>query len=147
MNSFCFILIGCCLLVSNILCQSAFGLYADLLLGLSDQGLYDAALAGLTGNCKVNKGSTTSACDLYAVVRLSNGTWIGLPDLVGTGCVRAPDFPKRQSTCWGPPNTYTNYNTTPTPICTGSGIKNAANMIRIAINRGWCKLPLCIKYP
>ena len=117
MNRFCLILIGF-LIVSSTVCQSVYGLYADLLLGLSDQGLYDAALAGLTGNCKINKGSATSACDLYAIVKLNNGTWIGLPDLLGTGCVKAPDFPKKMNVCWGSPNTYPTYNTTPTPICT-----------------------------
>lgn len=145
MNKFCFMLIGC-LLVSSAVCQSPYGLYADLLLSLSDQGLFDAALAGRTFNCRISRGTSTTACDLYATAGLDNGTWTGLPDLYGTGCV-VGDFPKAIRTCWGAPNTYPNYNSTPTPICTPSGIKNAANMIRIAINRGWCKLPICIRYP
>ena len=146
MNKFCFMLIGC-LIVSSIVCQSAYGLYADLLLGLSDQGLFDAALSGRTFNCRLSRGALSTACDFYATATLDNGTSIGLPDLYGSGCVVGPDFPKAINTCWPAPNTYPNYNSTTTPICTSSGIKNAANMIRIAINRGWCKLPICIRYP
>ena len=146
MNKFCFMLIGC-LLVSTTVCQSPYGLYADLLLGLSDQALFDTALAGRTYNCRVTRGASTAACDLYATAGLASGTFTGLPDLYGSGCVVAPDFPKRVNTCFPAPNTYPNYNSTPTPICTGSGVKNAANMIRIAINRGWCRLPICIGYP
>jgi hypothetical protein len=136
-----------CLLILGSMCGSQWGLYADLLLGLSDQGLFDAGIAGLTGNCKITRGTSTSACDLYAIVKKDDGTWIGLPDLIGTGCVVAPDFPKHMNICWGSPNTYPNYSSTSTPICTTSGVKNAANMIRIGLNRGWCKLPICIAYP
>ncbi len=81
---------------------------------------------------------------MYAKVLTTPTTSSGLPDLYGTGCVKAPDFPKSISTCWGAPNTYPIYNTAyggAYPICTSSGIKNAANMIRIGIIKGHCNLP------
>ena len=83
MNKFCFMLIGC-LLVSTTVCQSPYGLYADLLLGLSDQALYEAALAGRTYNCRVTRGASTAACDLYATAGLASGTFTGLPDFLSS---------------------------------------------------------------
>ncbi len=43
--------------------------------------------------------------------------------------------------CWPSPNTYPNYNNTIRPICTADHVKNAANMIRIGLLKGYCKLP------
>jgi hypothetical protein len=130
------------------LAQSPYGVYADLLLSLSDQALYDAAVQRRVGQCFIVLCSTSNcACDLYAKVSINSTTSAGLPDLYGTGCVVAPDFPKGMNICFPNPNTYAAYNSTPTPICTKSGVKNAANMIRIAIQRGYCKLPICLAFP
>jgi hypothetical protein len=43
--------------------------------------------------------------------------------------------------CWSSPNTYPNYNNTIRPICTTNHVKNAANMIRIGLLKGYCGLP------
>jgi hypothetical protein len=59
--------------------------------------------------------------------------WLGLPDKYGSGCLDG---------CWGPPNTYLNYNNSVIPICTSNQILNAANMIRIAIVKGFCEEPV-----
>jgi hypothetical protein len=58
------------------------------------------------------------------------GLSTGLPDRYGTGCLDG---------CWGSPNTYYNYVNTVLPICTANQITNAANMIRIAIVKGYCE--------
>lgn len=83
---------------------------------------------------------------MYAHIAKDSGTVDALPDLIGSGCVVAPDWPKRVSTCWGSPNTYPNYQST-TPICTQNGKTNAANMIRIGIKKGYCRLPGCYISP
>ena len=95
----------------------------------------------------INTGS--GSCDLYAQANNAASNqypWLhkGLPDLIGTGCVKAPDWPKRRSTCWSSgSNTYPFYNSTPFPICTNNGKKNALNMIRIGIIKDHCDLPCC----
>lgn len=136
------------LITFGTLAQSPYGPYADLLLSLPDDALYNAAVQKRVGQCSIGICTTTGcACDLYARVAINSTFVIGLPNLYGTGCVVAPDFPKRMNICWPAPNPYGAYNGTSTPICTTSGIKNAANMIRIGIQKGYCKLPLCLAYP
>ena len=54
------------------LAQSPYGIYADLLLSLSDQALYDAAVQKRVGKCFITICSTPNcACDLYAKVSLN----------------------------------------------------------------------------
>jgi hypothetical protein len=132
------------LLAFFLVSQAMSGAFADLLLSLPDAVLFDLAIKQKVGQCYISLcPSKTCACDMYAKIMVSGGTSLGLPDAIGTGCVVAPDYPKHISYCWPSPNTYPNYNTTPTPICTSSGVKNAANMIRIGIKKGYCKIPAC----
>lgn len=146
MKQFCILAVF--LLIFGAICQSPYGPYADVLLSLSDQALYEVGIKRLVGKCLITRCTTSQcACDLYAKISINSTTTAGLPDLIGSGCVVAPDFPKHMNVCWPAPNTYPTYNSSPTPICTSSGVKNAANMLRIAISRGWCKLPLCLSYP
>lgn len=129
-----------------LVAQAMSGAYMDLLLSLPDSMLFNLAVQQKVGQCYISIcpiTTTSCACDLYAKVKLTATTSTGLPDLIGTGCVYAPDYPRHMSICFGPPNTYPNYNATPTPICTSSGVKNAANMIRIGIKKGHCKIPTC----
>ena len=51
------------------------------------------------------------ACSHYAKVCYDDGTCLGLPDLYGSGCLNG---------CWGPPNTYYNYQSTRLPVCSGN---------------------------
>jgi hypothetical protein len=53
-----------------------------------------------------------------------------LPDLIGSGCLGGG--------CWGPPNTYQNYQSTKLPVCSGNVTTDGANMIRIGILKGYC---------
>lgn len=68
------------------------------------------------------------ACTHYAKVCTPDDC-IGLPDLYGTGCLNG---------CWGPPNTYYNYQSSKIPVCTGNIITDGANMLRIGILKGYC---------
>ena len=133
------------LLTFFLVAQAMSGAYADLLLSLPDAILFDLAVKQKVGKCYITLCPSISCgvCDMYAKIKLSATTSSGLPDNYGSGCVVAPDYPKHWSTCFGPPNTYLNYNGTPTPICTSSGVKNAANMIRIGIKKGHCQIPPC----
>jgi hypothetical protein len=142
-------LLATLLLVFGVMSQSPYGIYADLLLSLSDKALYEAALSRRVGRCFIStcKPDQSCSCDLYAQVSLDEGKSVGLPDLYGTGCVVAPDMPKKICTCWGGSNNYPFYNKSSTPICSKCGIANAANMIRIGIMKGYCKLPICTSYP
>lgn len=137
------------LLTFFLVAQAMSGAYADLLLSLPDAILFDLAVKQKVGKCYITLCPSISCgvCDMYAKIKLSATTSSGLPDNYGSGCVVAPDYPKHWSTCFGPPNTYLNYNGTPTPICTSSGVKNAANMIRIGIKKGHCQIPPCWSHP
>lgn len=111
------------------------------LLAMSDQELWDAAMSGKTGKCRIADARTASSfCDYYVETLKYKGQglpYAGLPGLAGkpygSGCLVSPGG-KNVTTCWGSPNVYPNYNSTSTPICTNDRVKNAANMIRIAIN-------------
>lgn len=115
--------------------QAMSGAYADFLLALPDAVLFDLAVKNKVGGCGIS--TQAYACSLYAK-SLQGSVYMGLPDLYGSGCVSTAS-----GDCWGPPNTYLNYNDSPTPICTNSPIKNGANMIRIGIIKGYCSLSSC----
>jgi hypothetical protein len=116
----------------------------DLLLSLSDAELVKAAMSGKTGKCSVvdARECPQCFCDYYAQSSKSGLQGVGLPHGLGSGCIVAPDAPKRVDICWGAPNVYDQYNNSKTPICGASLIKNAANMIRIGIQRDLCDLPV-----
>lgn len=108
------------------------------MLKLSDEALFQAGLAGKVGKCYIGDSRKASHfCDYYAKTA-KFGQSVGLPDAYGSGCLVAPSAPKRISVCWGAPNTYDQYNSSATPICTDDYIKNGANMLRIGIMKGLC---------
>ena len=57
----------------GVMSQSPYGIYADLLLSLSDKDLYEAALKRRVGKCFIStcKPGQSCACDLYAQVNLN----------------------------------------------------------------------------
>ena len=115
----------------------------ELLLSLSDQELTKAAFNGKTGKCVIVDATNCPQCfcDYYAQTSKAGLAGNGLPHGYGTGCIVAPESPKGVGVCWGAPNVYDKYNNTKTPICGQSMIQNAANMIRIGIQKDLCDLP------
>ena len=115
----------------------------QLLLSLSDDDLVRAAMNGRTGKCSIvnAKNCPQCFCDFYAKTSKAGLLGVGLPHGYGSGCIVAPDSPRRIDICWGAPNVYDQYNNSKTPICGRSLSNNAANMIRIGIQRGLCDLP------
>lgn len=79
------------------------------------------------GGCGIS--DDPHACSHYAFACKIDGTCTGLPDLYGSGCLDG---------CWGPPNTYYNYQSSKIPICTGDVTVNGANMMRIGLIKGYC---------
>jgi hypothetical protein len=110
------------------------------LLAMSDEELYKAASSGKAGKCAIYdaKDCKECFCDAYVKTTKTDPNGRGLPDNYGSGCLVAPDAPRRIDFCFGAPNTYLNYNNSKTPICTSNAVKNAANMIRIGIQKGLC---------
>ena len=115
---------------------------SDLLLSLSDEELVKAAMSGKTGKCSISDARNCSQCfcDFYAKTTKSGLEGQGLPHGYGSGCVVAPEYPKAVDICWGAPNFYQQYNKSKTPICGSSFTRNAANMIRIGIEKKLCDL-------
>jgi hypothetical protein len=115
----------------------------ELLLSLSDDELVKAAQNGKTGKCYIADAKNCSQCfcDFYAKTSKGGLSGDGLPHGYGSGCIVAPDSPRAVDICWGAPNVYDQYNNSKTPICGRSMVKNAANMIRIGIQRNLCDLP------
>lgn len=115
----------------------------QLLLSLSDEELVKAAMNGRVGKCSIvdAKNCSQCFCDFYAKTSKAGLLGEGLPHGYGSGCIVAPDSPRRIDICWGAPNVYDQYNNSKTPICGRSLSSNAANMIRIGIERGLCDLP------
>jgi hypothetical protein len=115
----------------------------ELLLSLSDDELVKAAQNGKTGKCYIADAKDCSQCfcDFYAKTSKKGLSGEGLPNGYGSGCIVAPDSPRGVDICWGAPNVYDQYNSSKTPICGRSMVKNAANMIRIGIQRNLCDLP------
>ena len=105
------------------------------LINMNDQDLFNAALNGKTGDCYLSDARNCSACacDYYAKVMIPSGNQ-GLPGKYGSGCLVAPNLPKKMGSCWAAPNTYPNYSNTDRAICDPIDyIKNGANMIRIGL--------------
>jgi hypothetical protein len=87
------------------------------------------------------KNCSQCFCDFYAKASKTGLLGKGLPHGYGSGCMVAPDSPRRINICWGAPNVYDQYNKSKTPIFGRSLRNNAANMIRIGIERVLCDLP------
>lgn len=104
---------------------------------MTDEQLWEAATSGKVGRCFISDATQCSscACDYYVKTTKEGLKGPGLPHGYGTGCVVAPSGPKGMSICWGAPNVYQDYSNSKTPICTTNHVKNATNMIRIALAR------------
>eukprot|EP01026_Neomeris_dumetosa_P058707 TRINITY_DN5472_c0_g1_i9.p2 TRINITY_DN5472_c0_g1~~TRINITY_DN5472_c0_g1_i9.p2 ORF type:complete len:277 (-),score=31.04 TRINITY_DN5472_c0_g1_i9:1041-1871(-) len=108
------------------------------LLDLDDDALYIAGLEGFY-NCKIVESpvGNGNACDLY--VKIGS---IGYPlnrYCGGTGCVKAPDFPRAIANCSYASAAYCpRIQALASDICTDSGVANAAAQLRHAITNDHC---------
>eukprot|EP01024_Parvocaulis_polyphysoides_P032625 TRINITY_DN291_c0_g1_i2.p2 TRINITY_DN291_c0_g1~~TRINITY_DN291_c0_g1_i2.p2 ORF type:complete len:163 (-),score=0.58 TRINITY_DN291_c0_g1_i2:139-627(-) len=115
-------------------------LFKSQYLSLSDDQLYQQGLFGI-GQCKIQRNTGFGFCDLYVASGITgtfgSQTYIGYPlsQLCrGTGCVKAPDFPKRVGTCWySDPEYGAVVNSRVTDYCSDKGIANAAAQLGDAI--------------
>eukprot|EP01025_Chloroclados_australasicus_P058716 TRINITY_DN739_c0_g1_i8.p2 TRINITY_DN739_c0_g1~~TRINITY_DN739_c0_g1_i8.p2 ORF type:complete len:235 (-),score=13.72 TRINITY_DN739_c0_g1_i8:772-1410(-) len=110
----------------------------------SDWALFWMGRNGLLGDCKVSDSRNSgSFCDFYVTSSIhGQGSYKGYPlntDCRGTGCVKAPDYPKGISTCWYSQAEYGGaINQISNIFCTEDGIANGAAMLRHAIQNDAC---------
>lgn len=74
----------------------------------------------------------------YPPIHDGHDGWPLTTDNLGTGCVRAPDLPKRVTTC---AYEFPSYGLTPaehSALCTDSGKTNAVGQLRHAIQNDRC---------
>ncbi|KAI0559247.1 hypothetical protein FGB62_10g38 [Gracilaria domingensis] len=120
----------------------------DYHLSLSVDDLFDATTNGnKIGTCFISENSNPrAACYLYA--RCPGYAENGCPfnnNGRGTGCVKAPDFPKAVNTCYyrsGYDQVLTSQEID--SFCTEDGKVNAVNQIKWALSNGYCNLPACV---
>jgi hypothetical protein len=101
----------------------------------SDDYLWSMASGGNSvGNCRITPGGSNT-CDLY--VKVSN---VGYPQSTvgGTGCVKAPDFPKHMNVCWYNDPRYSLTAAERADFCTPYGRHNAVAQLCHALMRGLC---------
>lgn len=111
-------------------------------LALSKSELYRAATAGRrVGKCYISRNTGSGYCDLYVksatVGEDGDKGWPKNSAWRGTGCVKAPDFPKRRSTCFYSSG-YGFSKETWSPFCTQYGVDNAVAQLRHAIQNDQC---------
>lgn len=97
------------------------------------------------GGCYIVPRAAFGACDMYAksAVRGRDGD-LGWPKTIskrGTGCVRAPNLPKRVTTCFYKSSSYRLPPDLVNRFCTDDGNSNAVSMIKHALQNGACNLP------
>mmetsp|Transcript_12824 Transcript_12824/g.39455 ORF Transcript_12824/g.39455 Transcript_12824/m.39455 type:complete len:255 (-) Transcript_12824:251-1015(-) len=111
-------------------------------LELSDEELFRRTTNGHTvGNCFVYlDNNPRTYCDMGVLINGYNfhSRYPQTLDGRGTGCIKAPDFPKRMRACWYTDPDYGYDDETIASMCTESGVSNAAGTIRAAIREGKC---------
>eukprot|EP01025_Chloroclados_australasicus_P013763 TRINITY_DN16454_c0_g3_i1.p2 TRINITY_DN16454_c0_g3~~TRINITY_DN16454_c0_g3_i1.p2 ORF type:complete len:174 (-),score=1.86 TRINITY_DN16454_c0_g3_i1:45-566(-) len=113
------------------------------ILSLSDQEIFDIGMNQGVENCFIQQGVLGTACALYVKSDIGDTRGErGYPKnkfCIGTGCVKAPDFPKSVKTCNYASQDYDkDINSLTGSFCTKKGIKNAAAMLRHAIRNDAC---------
>ena len=107
---------------------------------LPDAELFRLATTSSAQGCRITRGGPSAACDLYVKTPSKdryNG-WPLTPDGRGTGCVKAPDFPKRVGICYytNPPYDVTAEQTA--SFCTNNGKANALAQLRDGLKNLKC---------
>lgn len=126
--------------------QVVSGMCKALLLSLPIGALYPLGRANFVGGCRIQRNAGAGFCDLYVKSATTGARgYIGWPrstqDL-GTGCVKAPNFPKRRGHCWYTGSDYNNWPMADrVKMCSSSDGKiNAAEQLRHAILHDQCNL-------
>lgn len=114
-------------------------------LELSTDDLYEHATnRNRVGDCYISE-ARFGACDLYVKSAISgvNGDkgWPKTTDNSGTGCVKAPDYGKKVSTCFYSDNSYLLTQAERDSFCTEFGKENAVAQLRHAIRNNACSIP------
>jgi hypothetical protein len=117
------------------------GLIVEAKVGYSACPFSDSQIWLLAGNgtslgsCTIAPGGPSTACDLYV-----KAGGLGYPQSTvgGSGCVVAPEYPKRMSFCWYNDRRYTLAAADRANFCTSSGYHNAAAQVCHALTRGMC---------
>ena len=134
------------LVVLTVNAVQACSIINDYYLSLSNDKLWALVTGGSRiGKCFVQEGG--GFCDLYAKAaeRGTDGD-TGYPKAVvnggrvGTGCVKAPDFPKRRSTCYFTDPRYGLPSDVVSSFCTEKGRDNAVALMRHALLNDKCGL-------
>lgn len=113
---------------------------ANRIASLPDAELFRLATTSSAQGCRITRGGASATCDLYVKTPrkgIHNG-WPLTPDGRGTGCVKAPYFPKQLRSC---PYTNPPYSLTTaqiTAFCTNNGKSNALAQLRDALNNLRC---------
>eukprot|EP00737_Agarophyton_chilense_P001353 gb/GEZJ01001519.1/.p1 GENE.gb/GEZJ01001519.1/~~gb/GEZJ01001519.1/.p1 ORF type:complete len:191 (-),score=22.71 gb/GEZJ01001519.1/:491-1063(-) len=120
----------------------------DYYLAMSNEDIWNSARDGSRiGKCYISSGGSGAHCDLYAksAVKGIHGDygWPKSTDKRGTGCVRAPDFPRKVGRCYYSDYVYNLPKDVVDSFCTGNGKNNAVAQIRHAIRNDACGLPQC----
>lgn len=119
---------------------------ADYYLSLPTSRFYWEATGGRRiGRCFIQvSGGPGAACYLYAksAYRGHDGDygWPKTTDWVGTGCVRAPNLPKRVTTCYYRDPRYRLSWALINKFCTNDGVFNAVNQLKHAIRNEACAI-------
>lgn len=114
-------------------------------LSLSPEALFAYGVKGAVGGCRItlNTGSRAYA-DLYVkTATVGNRGYRGWPRNVnglGTGAVKAPEFPRKRTYCWFQRSEYRLPRSLRNAFCTNSGIRNAAAQLRYAVEKNQCNL-------
>ncbi|PXF43528.1 hypothetical protein BWQ96_06729 [Gracilariopsis chorda] len=115
-------------------------------LSLSPEALFAYGVKGAVGACYIslNTGSS-SYCDLYVnTATIGNNGHRGWPrklNDMGTGCVKAPEFPRKRTYCWYSRSEYINHpQAIRDTFCTHPSVTNAANQLRDAVEKDQCAL-------
>jgi hypothetical protein len=88
------------------------------------------------GGCRIVPGGPGTYCDFYVIA----GN-LGYPQVTaggGTGCVKAPDFPKHMNVCWYNDPGYPLTAAERADFCTQSGKHNAVAQVCHALMHGAC---------
>lgn len=123
----------------------------DYYLNLDENALLSAAIRGNTigtnPGCSISFGNSSSTCDIYVLAAtIDRNGGRGFPRNVlnqPNGCVRAPDWPKKVKLCIYLRPEYNVPTSVVQSFRTDTGITNAVNMLRYAIQSGDCLLPTC----
>eukprot|EP00737_Agarophyton_chilense_P004682 gb/GEZJ01006109.1/.p1 GENE.gb/GEZJ01006109.1/~~gb/GEZJ01006109.1/.p1 ORF type:complete len:145 (-),score=14.10 gb/GEZJ01006109.1/:167-601(-) len=114
-------------------------------LSLSPQALFAYGIKNEVGGCYISLHTGSSGyCDMYVKTATTGNGYHGWPRNVndqGTGCVKAPEFPRRRTYCWYQRSEYNNHPlSVRNTFCTNSGVTNAANQLKYAIEKDQCAL-------